>query len=92
MKNTNRDNTILPLCRQDTKKEKHYEVKPTTHRPPPPRCCWHVPRRHRPKKHEQGQYQNKSTRQESASRRGRVRAGRQGRRGTPGVAHPAGCK
>jgi hypothetical protein len=27
MKNTNRDNSLLPLCRQDTKKEKRsYEV------------------------------------------------------------------
>jgi hypothetical protein len=95
MKNTNRDNSLLPLCRQDTKKGKELrsvEAKPGTRRPPSPRRRWPTPHRRRSKKHEQGQYRKQPTRQESVSRRGRGRVGRQGRRGTPGAARPNGCE
>jgi hypothetical protein len=92
MKNTNIDNTLLPLCRQDTKKGKHCEVKPAARHPPSPHRRWPVPHRRRPKKHEQDQYQKQPTQQESASRRGRGRARRQGRRGTLGAARPTGCE
>jgi hypothetical protein len=92
MKNTNRDNTLLPLCHQDTKREKSYEVKPATRRPPSPHRRRSVPHRHRPKKHEQGQCQKQPIQQESASHRGQGRAGRQGHQGTPRAAHPTGCE
>jgi hypothetical protein len=67
-------------------------VKPATRRPPSPHRRRPAPHRRRLKKHELGQCQKQPTRQESASRRGQGRAGRQGRRGTPGAARPAGCE
>jgi hypothetical protein len=92
MKNTNRDNSLLPLCRQDNKREKSYEVKTATRHPLSPHRRWPAPHRRRSKKHEQGQRRKQPTRQESASRRGRGWAGRQGHRGTPGADRPAGCE
>jgi hypothetical protein len=65
-------------------------VKPATRRPPSLRRRRPVPHRCRPKKHKRGQCQKQPSRQESASCRGRGRAGRQGHRGTPKEAHSAG--
>jgi hypothetical protein len=67
-------------------------VKSATRRPPSPHRRRLVPHHCRPKKHEQNQCQKQPTLQESASHRGRGRAGRQGRRGTPRATRPAGCE
>jgi hypothetical protein len=57
MKNINRDNTLLPppFIIKTQKREKRYEVKPTTRHPPSPRRRRPAPHRRRSKKHEQGQ-------------------------------------
>jgi hypothetical protein len=67
-------------------------MKPATRRPLSPRRHQPAPHRRRSKKHEQDQCQKQPTRQESVSRRGRGWAVRQGYRGTPRVARPAGCE
>jgi hypothetical protein len=81
-----------PFVVKTSKREKSYEVKPATRHPLSPHHHQPAPHRCRPKKHEQGQCRKQPTRQESASRRGRGRAGRQGRQRTPRAAHPAGCE
>jgi hypothetical protein len=70
-----------PFVVKTPKREKSYEVKSATRRPPSRRRRPAPHHRHL-KKHEQGQCRKQPTRQESASCRGRGRAGRQGRRGT----------
>jgi hypothetical protein len=92
MKNTNRESTLLPFVVKSLKREKSYEVKPATRRPQSPHRRRPTPHRRRLKKYEQGQCQKHPTQQESVSHRGRGRAGRHGRWGTPGAAHPAGCE
>jgi hypothetical protein len=83
-----KDNSLLPLCRQDIKKGKELTSKDVT---PSTRCHW-PPHHHRRRKHEQDQRRKEQTQQESARHRGRGRVGRQKCRGTQEAAHPAGCE
>jgi hypothetical protein len=94
MKNNNKDNSLLPLYRQDTKKGKELRKEGTllaTHHPPSPHRRRPAPHRRRHQKHEQDQYGRQTTRQEPARHKGQGQAGRQVCRETPGVARPAGC-
>jgi hypothetical protein len=86
MKNDrDKDNSLLPLCRQDTKKEKEQEAKKLHHYSSSSLASSSSSTTTRagpiPKK--------QPTQQESAMHKGRAQVGRQGHQGTQGVAHPA---
>jgi hypothetical protein len=92
-----RDNSLLPLYRQDTKKGKESKQsrhQQTTHRPRSPHHRWWPPHLHHHhhryrQEHKRGLRQRRPTQQELVRHRGRRSVSRQARLETQEAGHPA---